>query len=61
MGSSKKKTKSKADKNELARLKRRIARLEATIEKKDYIIEAQKKMSEILDNLSKTSEEPPVE
>lgn len=61
MQSSKKKTKSNADKNELAGLKRRIARLEATIEKKDYIIEAQKRMSEILDHLSRTSEEPPVE
>lgn len=58
MGNAKKKKKSSADKNELARLKRKIARLEATIERKDYIIEAQKKMREILDNLSKTSEEP---
>ena len=61
MGSAKKKTKSTNLANENARLKRRVARLEATIEKKDYIIEAQKKMSEILDNLSKTSEQPPVE
>lgn len=61
MGSSKKKTKSNSLANENARLKRRVARLEATLEKKDYIIEAQKKMSEILDNLSKTSKEPPAE
>ena len=61
MVNTKKKAKSNTDKNELARLKRRVARLEATIQKKDYIIEAQKKMSEILDNLSKASTGPPVE
>jgi len=61
MGSPKKKTKSNADKNEIARLKRRIAKLEATVEKKDYIIEAQKKMNEIIENLGKTPKEPPSE
>jgi transposase-like protein len=61
MGLSKKKTTSNSEKNELARLKRENARLKATIEKKDYIIEAQKKMNEIIENLAKTPKEPPLE
>ena len=47
-------------KNENARLKRRVATLEATVQKKDYLLEAQKKMAEILDNLSKKNDEPPM-
>jgi len=61
MGLSKKKTTTSSDKNEIDRLKRENARLKATIEKKDYIIEAQKKMNEIIENLAKTPKEPPLE
>ena len=61
MGTPKKKSTTSSDKNEIARLKRKVARLEATIEKKDYIIEAQKKMNEIIENLAKTPKEPPSE
>jgi transposase len=61
MGTTKKTTKSNSDKNEIARLKRQVARLEAKLERKDYVIEAQKKMSEILEKLEKRPEEPPLE
>jgi transposase len=61
MVSPKNKSKSNDLANENTRLKRRIAKLEATVEKKDYIIEAQKKMNEIIENLAKTPKEPPLE
>ena len=59
MQTPKKKSKLKSNSlaNENARLKRRVARLEAKIEQKDYIIEAQKKMSEILDRLDDANRE----
>jgi len=61
MDAPKKQSNKKNIENENARLKRRVAKLEATVEKKDYIIEAQKKMNEIIDNLNKASETPPLE
>ena len=60
LGSSKKKkSKSSSDKNEIARLKRENARLKAKLEKSEKLIEIQKKMAQIIDDLN--SKEKPSE
>ena len=61
MGSSKKKKKAKSssDKNEIAKLRRENARLKAKLEKSEKLIEIQKKMAQIIDDLN--SKEKPSE